>query len=423
MKTSLRSEVRNQPVRSVPKAAMLWDESFLWGVMAHKALVESGLSCDLVRAEDVRNGRLKKHAMLFVPGGWASNKVKALGDDGVEEIKRFVHDGGAYLGFCGGAGLATMDGIGIVPVKRRPTKERVPSFSGRIELAASPHPVWQDISKPVFHAWWPSQFVIDGPVKVLATYAEALPDSFSSDINVGDAVAAGNWSELERLYQINLDPKRLCGEPAVIEGRYGRGKVLLSLVHFDTPGDGNGAKALGNIWRYLGCDQQSAEASMPEGLGQQARCASCHPLMPELEAAAGGLIDLGLRNFLWFWRNPLLLQWRRGVRGLEYCTLYVMLREIAEFLGRQGGKREIPGLDKNLTRIRELLLPFVEKATRLLMRERLAMQYSHITFERCDDPEIQMIREELFARSKSHGGLFKELIDEVDRLLYSVVTS
>ncbi len=422
MKTNLKSKIRNQKDRSVSKAAMLWDESFLWGVMAHKALVGSGLSCDLIRAEDVRNGRLREHVMLFVPGGWASNKVKALGDDGIVEIKRFVHNGGAYLGFCGGAGLATMDGIGIVPVKRRPTKKRVPSFSGRIKLDASSHPVWQGISEPVFHAWWPSQFVIDGPVSALATYAEALPDSFSSDMNVGDAVAAGSWPELERLYQINLDPKRLLGEPAVIEGRFGEGKVLLSLVHFDTPGDGNGAKALGNIWRYLGCDQQTADTTVYESLDQQGRLTPCHPLMPELEASVGGLIDLGLRNFLWFWRNPMLLQWRRGVRGLEYCTLYVMLREISKLLGTQDERQELPGLDKSLARIKNMLLPFVEKANRLLVRERLVMQHSHITYERCDDPEIQMIREELFSRSKSHGGLFKELIDEVDRLLYHALT-
>ena len=37
--------------------------------------------------------------------------------------------GGSYLGFCGGAGLATMDGMGLLNVKRKPTKERVPSLS------------------------------------------------------------------------------------------------------------------------------------------------------------------------------------------------------------------------------------------------------------------------------------------------------
>src|SRR5512143_2962188 len=112
MKTSSRSDRGDRCGR----AAVLWDESFLWGVMAYKALDACGLACDLIRTEDVREGKLSGYPLLFVPGGWASNKKKALGNDGIEEIKRFVHDGGAYLGFCGGAGLATLDGIGLGPV-------------------------------------------------------------------------------------------------------------------------------------------------------------------------------------------------------------------------------------------------------------------------------------------------------------------
>ena len=398
---------------------MLWDESFLWGVMAHKALLAGGLSCDLIRSDDVRSGALRDYTLLFVPGGWASNKVKALGNDGVEKIKRFVHDGGAYLGFCGGAGLATMDGIGLVPVKRRLTKERVPSFSGRINLSLSPHSLWQGVPEPLFHAWWPSQFVVDGNVDVLATYGEAMPDSFSSDVNVGDAEAAGNWPELERIYQINLDPKRLLGEPAVIEGTYGKGKVLLSLVHFDTPNDRNGAAMLRNIWNYLGCENSAKDAAVSARRDEQPRIIAHDPLLSELEAAVNSLIELGVRNFLWFWKNPLLLQWRRGVRGLEYCTLSVMVNEIAELLRRQRAEDGGQKTDEKLEHIRELLLPFVDKASILLVRERFAMQNSHITYERCDDLEVRTLREELFSRSKSHGGLFKELVDEIDGLLYS----
>ena len=410
---------------TVKRAALLWDESFLWGVMAHKALEACGLSFDLIRAEEVKQGRLNDYAMLFVPGGWASNKVKVLGDDGVAEIKKFVHDGGAYLGFCGGAGLATMDGIGLLQVKRRPTKERVPSFSGRIKLKVNNHPLWEGSelrtqnAELIFNAWWPSQFVMDSEsVTVLATYGEAMADSFSSDLNVGDAKNAGSWAELERLYQINLDPKRLIGEPAVIEGTYGKGKVLLSLVHFDTPGDMNGAAMLRNIWNYFGCDQVVRSGIPAAREDEQRHTVFPEPLLSELEAAVNGLIELGQRNFLWFWRNPMLLQWRRGVRGLEYCTLSVMMGEIADLLKRQG----TPAFDEELKRTGALLLPFVEKAKRLLIGERLAMLNANITYERCDDPQIQALREELFSRSKSHGGLFKEVIDEADRLLYHLMT-
>lgn len=89
---------------TVPKrpCALLWDESFLWGVMAWRALKAAGLPFDLLRSEDIRQGALSRYRMIFVPGGWASNKISALGEGGREEIRRFVATGGSYLGICGG---------------------------------------------------------------------------------------------------------------------------------------------------------------------------------------------------------------------------------------------------------------------------------------------------------------------------------
>ncbi len=403
------------------RAALLWDESFLWGIMAHKALDENGLAHDIVCSNDIKTGRLNEYRMLFVPGGWASNKVRALGDGGVDAIRQFVRNGGFYLGFCGGAGLATGDGIGLLPVRRRPTKERVPSFSGRIRVTTSDHSLWRDVADPVFHAWWPSQFVTDQNVSVLATYGEALPDAFSSDVNVGDAERAGNWQDLERTYGINLNPKRLVGEPAVIEGHYGQGKVLLSLVHFDTPGDRNGAAVLHNIWDYLDCGYPVKDAGR-SGEGRHSSVTRCDPFLSELEKTVHGLIELGSRNFLWFWRNSMLLQWRRGIRGLEYCTLYIMIRELADILRIQGEPAGIPDFGERLERAGAMLRMFVADASELLVRERFALQNSHITYERCDDPAVQALREKLFSRAKSHGGLFKDLVDALDGLLYGMVT-
>ncbi|MBA4348846.1 MAG: hypothetical protein C0415_02515, partial [Thermodesulfovibrio sp.] len=71
--------------------------------------------------------------------------------------------------------------------------------------------------------------------------------------------------------------------------------------------------------------------------------------------------------------------------------------------------------------IKKLLLPFADEAKKLLTLERLAMQNGHITYEMCANPEIQRIRTRLFSDSKSHGGLFKNLIDKVDALLYKLL--
>ena len=263
-------------------------------------------------------------------------------------------------------------------------------------------------------------------IRILARYGDALPDSFSSDVNVGDANEAGRWPELETRYRINLDPARLKGEPAVVEGSFGKGRVLLSLIHFDTPDDQNGVRVLRNLWQYLGVSK--LPLSKPEsGLHSDAlkgrvekQAGRISELLSEIETAVAELIDLGLRNFLWFRRNSMLLQWRRGVRGMEYCTLYQMARELCARLRESsfGSSRQE---EKSLLEIRGLLIPFVEKAKQLLLLERYAMQEAQITYDRCDVPEIHKLRMELFSDSKSYGGLFKKLIDRVDSLLYSLL--
>jgi hypothetical protein len=279
-------------------------------------------------------------------------------------------------------------------------------------------------------------------VNVLATFGDALPDAYSSDLNVGDINKTCEWSGLEKSYGINLNPARLMNEPAVIEGRFGKGRVLLSLVHFDAPGDANGRRVLRNLWEYLTEDSyklrvKSYELRNKKNSELQTQDSE---LIAELESAVSDLIAFGERNFLWFWRNPMLLQWKRGVRGLEYCTLYVMIKEIAKRIINinklQVASHEInsplPPFAKGgrggiyiaqALRIRKLLIPFIDKAKQLLMLERRAIQEGQLPpLGGYNHPEIQKIRAELFSDTKSHGGKFKKLIDEVDNLLFFLLT-
>ena len=425
-------EAKKIPNRS---CAMLWDGSFLWGLMARRALMEAKLPFDLLRSEDVRKGALSRYRMIFVPGGWASNKINALGDRGMEEIRRFVAGGGSYLGICGGAGMATENGLGLLPIKRKPPRQRVPSFSGPIRLSYADHAMWQEIDTPVFFVWWPSQFQVEDPnIKVLARYEEAQADAFSADINVVDGRIIG-WPGLEQRYGILLDPSRLRGEPAVLEGRFGRGRVILSLVHFDTPGDRNGAAVLRNLW---GPPSSCHPSDPPAGVKRKPRRPfkgvpkNILDSVEEIHAAITELIVTGARNFLWYWRNPLLLQWRRGVRGLEYSTLAAMIGEIRRGLNNPGdsgpeGRPAVTGAidplrwEEDLKEIRGQLIPFCEKAKRLLIKERLYMMNASLSPVECADEEISRLRHELFASAMNHGGHFKRLIDPMDRLLYDLI--
>ena len=415
--------------------ALLWDESFLWGLMARRALREAGLPFDLLRFEDVRRGALSRYRMVFVPGGWASNKIVALGDQGKEKIRRFVAAGGDYLGICGGAGMATESGLGLLPIKRKRAGERVPSFSGPILLSCTEHAMWHGIDTPVFSVWWPSQFEAHGPnIRVLARYEEAQAGSFSADINMTDGETFG-WPELERRYGILLDPLRLRGEPGVLEGRFGRGRVILSLVHFDTPGDRNGNAVLRNLWDL---DSVYRPSNPPvDGKHAQERSFKGVPkpiidLVEEIHMAIADLIAMGKRNFLWSWRNPLLLQWRRGVRGLEYSTLAAMIGEIRRILNTPGPSTpdhppmvvnaiDMSCCEEALQEIRRELIPFCKTAKRLLIRERMYLMSAPLSPVECPDAEIRLLRHDLFGSAMSHGGQFKRLIDPMDRLLYDLI--
>ena len=77
--------------------------------------------------------------------------------------------------------------------------------------------------------------------------------------------------------------------------------------------------------------------------------------------------------------------------------------------------------EAHLADIRKLLVPFLEEARLLLLLERRAMLREKLTFQHSVDPHISAARERLFSTSKSHGGLFKQVIDRMDSLLYSLL--
>ncbi len=397
--------------------------------MAVRALEKAGLDFSLINSGDIKRGALADYRLLYVPGGWAKNKLLALGAEGAEMIRRFVEGGGTYAGVCGGAGLATSDGLGLLNVKRRPLEQRVPSLSVKIMAVIRPHPVWAGIRgrRPGFHVWWPSQLEPAGPsIKVLAGFYGATAGTFSSDLSVAD-FSPPDLAGLEAIYKLNLDPVRMQGSPLVMEGCFGAGRVFITLLHFDTPGDRNGRRVLRNLWEYAGC----GKAPRTRNAGREGRKvlvsgesrkkpvragASRAGAFGELAAPMEELYLFGLRNFLWFPRGW-VVQWRRGVRGLEYFTLREMTRELA-FLS-PGAKAKTHAGTAEAEDLAHELRRFAEKAKTLLMLERLALQEGRpLTFSNASSGEMAALRAELFSGSKSHGGAFKEILDRVDALLY-----
>ena len=432
------AEVKHLRPLNPGRVALLWDKSFLWGYLAVNTLRNLGFRFELLTAEAVRQGGLNGCQFLVVPGGWASLKSEELGKHGREELRRFVRRGGGYLGLCGGAGLALQvdEGLGLLPVARRLMAERLPNFSGSISVRSTgSHPLWYGLQGEVsLQVWWPSQFelVDTKKIQVLGRYGAPGKDFCVADLNVCDTEAAGlDWGNLEKNYQINLDPARLLDEPTILEGKYGEGRVFLSYAHLETPGDPEGSMALFNIWYDLlgTCPFRHSTTSDQLKVPNMSRVGKERiERLREMVEEAEKLVSLGESFDLWSWRNPWLLQWKRGVLGAEFGTVFVLLRGLAKELERTGGMASVANaktrqeLDAHFTKLEELWRLFQSKGRVLLVEEARGIADRSTKNASKPSPRVQALRTEIFNcvqcyGSKSYGGLYRQLLDQIDRLL------
>ena len=420
-----------------PPVAVLWDQSLVWGLLCVDTLSILGVPFRLLSASEICADGLDSFRILLVPGGWAAHKVRVLGETGRLKIAEFLDYGGSYIGFCGGAGLALSSppAFYLTPIRRMPLSERLPSASGEIHVSgALSHPVWQNIPPEiVVSVWWPSQFLLepDSEVCRMASYSAPGAGFQVADLRVSDVDASDGWGELEKAYGINLDPARIKGHPAIIEVEKGKGRLVLSYAHLETPGDRWGNRLFFNILNYL---NDSSAISTPRELpGDQyfhARQGIRYPSSGILKAkqAAADLIAFGEANLLWNWRKPWLLNWRRGIRGFEYGTLYVALRYMADLEQKLAAEssRPVPadfGTDwpRRTRELEEKTLEFCALAKHLLFEEKIATLTGTVSKLGKVNERVDTLRISLFGNKMNHGGLSGALFDLLDRMLLDLI--
>jgi putative intracellular protease/amidase len=70
---------------------------------------EKGFDVTRVSGEAIRDGALRDADVVIFPGGSGSSQAKHLEEVGSEEVRRFVRDGGGYVGICAGSYLASAE--------------------------------------------------------------------------------------------------------------------------------------------------------------------------------------------------------------------------------------------------------------------------------------------------------------------------
>lgn len=405
---------------------LLWDASHLWGLLAWQALRALGVPCRLLKAENITHALTSdKSRLLLVPGGTASRKADALGKSGIDAVRRFVAEGGHYLGFCGGAGLGLSDetGLGLCPWKRAGFTDRLQHFvSGHVRAdVLHPHAlVPRDLPLSVhIPVWWPGRFAVpvaEEPVTVLARYAGPGPDLHMSDFMLASLPETVRHKWLER-YQVCLTPETLRGEgegePCIIHGQYGKGTYTLSYSHLETPDSPEA-----NSWFAHMIEQLAGCAALPGSIPPWSPASVVpvwsDPVLMDCARKMDALMVLGRTHGLLFDRTPWLTGWKSGVPGAGLNSLHMALHMVVS--------REPTPQAKTLWQSHAALFAksfelFYHETEELLLARRLAATLP----DAVPAHMLQEQRHRLFGSAMHGGGMYQQLMNVLDAVLFLVL--
>ncbi len=166
----------------------------------------------VVTPEHVRAGALSSARALLVTGGRGSRQGRALGEEGREALRRFVREGGGYVGICAGSYLAM----------QRPESSTEESHKAAFVAAAhATGDAWQRGIAPI-----PVRAPEGGDAMVLhyangplfrVVAVEGLPTPRVLALFEDEVASARGGTR----------PGEMRGAPALLATSYGRGEVVL----------------------------------------------------------------------------------------------------------------------------------------------------------------------------------------------------
>ena len=185
------------------------------GVIHWAQLLKSSpdVDCDFIDAADVQAGKLCGYDVLLMPGGSGYDRYAQLKEEGFEKIRKYIREGGAYYGVCAGIALALNDPkrLRLIPYTREKNPLRG-GFSGAVALNARAEEL---LGIPAGTRYFRYH---DGP---LPAPGDPVPDSEYEVLATFDS----------HVMQKGKSTTPMHGMPAIIYGRYGKGKVLVTVMH------------------------------------------------------------------------------------------------------------------------------------------------------------------------------------------------
>ena len=173
-----------------------------------------------VSGKEIAAGTLKDFDVVIFSGGSGSKESAAIGDAGREEVRRFVREGGGYVGICAGAYLACTGfswGVGVLNAKTVSSKWL--RGKGDVDIEVTPlgkETTGLPVRKHVIR-------YANGPI--------IKPDT-------RDGIAPFETLAFFRTELAEHDSPKgvMIDSPAIVRGAFGKGRVISSSPHPEQTG-------------------------------------------------------------------------------------------------------------------------------------------------------------------------------------------
>ena len=163
--------------------------------------------------EDVRKGRLNEIDLLVMPGGASWWQCPSLGEAGMQLVREFIRKGGAYAGTCAGMSsvMDEKDRLALVPYKSR---KELRGGTGTVSVEILP----EGAKLLGIKAGVRSFRYAGGPI--------AIPSDKPGDERTAQVLAT-----FKSMVTRNGRNEGGFNYPAMILGKYGKGKVIVTSFH------------------------------------------------------------------------------------------------------------------------------------------------------------------------------------------------
>ncbi|WP_146406070.1 hypothetical protein [Allorhodopirellula heiligendammensis] len=178
-----------------------------------------------IAGEEARSNAIRQFDVLYFGGGTSTEQGKSLGEIGRENVKRFIHDGGGYVGACAGFFLLMpLRSTSLQIIQAENVHER--SSFGKAEVNVELTPLGKVLLGP--SASSPNQAVTSDSAYSNGPVVKPSPDRGE----VAYQPLAFYRTETTRY---NSQAGLMINTPSSIYAEYGRGRIIAHSCHPERP--------------------------------------------------------------------------------------------------------------------------------------------------------------------------------------------